>query len=253
MHHAHIDKFAYQQSVIHRLDPRIKLAVALLFTLLIVSLPRNTPATVVCYCLGPFTVLVIARIPIRFALRHILLISPFILVLALTCPIYDKAPRIVPFGPFIWHLTEGWMRCFTIVVKFLATMLALIALISTTRFSDLLVVLQRWRVPEILVIQLGFLYRYLFVFIDKDHHILRARSTRTLRRLPLAQERRIVTSMIGSLLIQSLDTAGRITTAMQARGFVGQWHSVRRFKLHRPDWMFMGIAVLYSAGIWMMF
>lgn len=245
MHHAHIDKFAYQDSPIHRLDARAKLAVTLIATLLIVALPRFSPDLAFYTWLGPFVLLVLGRIPIQFVAKHILWALPFILVLALTSLWYDRTETTILFGPFQWHSTMGWLKCLTLTAKFVGSMLALTALICTTRFSDLLMVLQRWHVPEILVIQLGFLYRYIFVLIDKAHHTKQARTLRTLKRLPAKQELRIGAAMIGSVLVQSLDTSTHITQAMQARGFTGQWHSPRQFHIKPADWLFMAIATLY--------
>lgn len=249
MHHAHIDKFAYQDSPIHRLDARVKLAVTLIGTLVIVSLPRFSPDLAFYTWLGPFILLVLGRISLRFALKHVLLALPFILVLALTSLWYDRTPTTIMFGPFQWHCTVGWLKCLTLTLKFVGSMLALIALISTTRFSDLLRVLQHWRVPEILVIQLGFLYRYIFVLIDKALHTIQARTMRTLKRQTAKQELRIGTAMIGSVLVQSLDTSTHITQAMEARGFSGQWHSPRHFHTKTADRLFMGIATLYIGAL----
>lgn len=245
MHHAHIDKFAYQDSPIHRLDARVKLAVTLLGTVAIVSLPRFSPDLAFYTWIGPFTLLVLGRIPIRFAAKHVLWTLPFVGVLALTSLWYDRAPTTILFGPFQWHSTVGWLKCLTLTLKFVGSMLGLIALVSTTRFSDLLRVLQHWHVPEILVIQLGFLYRYIFVLIDKVHHTLQARMLRTLKRHSTAQELRIGTAMIGSVLAQSLDTATQVTQAMEARGFSGQWHGDRHFRMKQTDWLFIGLASLY--------
>ncbi|MCP4454510.1 MAG: cobalt ECF transporter T component CbiQ [Planctomycetes bacterium] len=245
MHHAHIDKFANQDSPIHRLDARVKLAVTLAGTLVIVALSRFSPDLAFYTCLGPFVVLVLGRIPLRFALKHVLLALPFILVLAMTSLWYDRSPATILFGPFQWHSTVGWLKCLTLTLKFAGSMLALVALISTTRFSDLLRVLQHWHVPEILVIQLGFLYRYIFVLIDKAHHTIQARAMRTLRRQTVAQEWRIGTAMIGSVLVQSLDTATQITQAMEARGFSGRWHSPKHFHTKWADWLFIALASLY--------
>jgi cobalt/nickel transport system permease protein len=245
MHHAHIDKFAYQDSPIHRLDARAKLAVTLIGTLLVVALPRYSPDLAFYTWTGPFVLLVLGRISLRFAAKHVLWALPFIGVLALTSLWYDRTETTILFGPFQWHSTMGWLKCLTLTAKFIGSMLALIALISTTRFSDLLMVLQRWHVPEILVIQLGFLYRYIFVLIDKAHHTRQARVLRTLKRLPARQELRIGTAMIGSVLVQSLDTSQRITRAMQARGFTGQWHSPRHFHMKPADWLFIAAASLY--------
>jgi cobalt/nickel transport system permease protein len=238
MHHAHIDKFAYQNSPVHRLDSRIKLVVLIVFTALVISVPRHSLSILVCYAVGPFAMLVIGGIPIRFAFKHILIVSPFILVLAISCVFYGKAPVVVEFGPFTLQMTTGWLQCFNILTKFIVTMLALIALVSTTRFAELLKGLEKLHVPKLLVIQLGFLYRYIFVLIDSAHHVLRARAGRKLRYLGAKTEIKTAGSMVGSLLIRSIGTAERISMAMQARGFDGTFRTYSTMRITSKDYLF---------------
>jgi cobalt/nickel transport system permease protein len=250
MHHAYIDKFAYQDSPLHRLDSRVKFVIVLLFTALVISLPRTSFSILACFAVGPFTALVLAKIPLKFAFKHILLVSPFIVVLALSCPLYDRTALTIAFGPFVWQSTVGWMRCFVILGKFTVTMLALIAMVSTTRFGDLLVGLQKLGLPKLLVIQLGFLYRYIFVLIDRAHHILRARAGRKLRNLGFRQELKITASMLGSLLVRSLDTAENINIAMQARGFNGSWRTLSKLQIRRADVLFILTAAAFMSGLY---
>ena len=251
MHHAHIDKFAYQDSPIHGLDSRIKFLAVFVFTAIVISLPRDSFSILVCYAVGPFTILVLGRIPLKFAFKQILLVSPFILILALSCPLYDKTPLSVTFGPFTWQTTLGWMRGFVIFGKFIVTMLALIGLISTTRFADLLYGLQKLKVPKPLIIQLGFLYRYIFVLIDKAHHILQARNARRLRNLGLKTELKTAASMVGSLFLRSVDTAERINIAMRGRGFDGNWRTISNLRIRRCDLFFLIITILFMTGLYL--
>jgi cobalt/nickel transport system permease protein len=124
-------------------------------------------------------------------------------------------------------------------------MLALIALVSTTRFSSLLVGLQKLGTPKLLVIQLGFLYRYIFVLIDKVQHMLRARAGRKLRNLGFKKELAIASAMVGSILIRSIDTAENINIAMQGRGFDGRWRSLHRPKIRSTDWIFAAVVCCF--------
>ena len=245
MHHAHIDKFAYQNSPVHRLDSRAKFLVVLIFTAVVLALPRTSITILACYAVGPFTVLVLGRIPLKFALKQILLVSPFILVLALTCPFYDRNPVTTAFGPFVWQISIGWLRCFTIIGKFIVTMLALIALVSTTPFADLLKALQKLAAPRLLIIQLGFLYRYIFVLIDRAHQILRARAGRKLRNLGFKAELKTAASMLGSLFVRSIDTAENINIAMQARGFDGNWRTLSNLRFRRCDLIFILLSAAF--------
>ena len=239
MHHAHIDKFAYQDSPIHRLDSRAKFLIVLIFTAVVLSLPRTSLSILACYAVGPFTILVLGRIPLKFVFKQVLLVSPFILVLALSCPFYDKESVSVAFGPFVWQISVGWLRCFSILGKFIVTMLALIGLVSTTKFADLLGAMQKLAVPRLLTIQLGFLYRYIFVLIDRAHKILRARAGRKLKSLGFKEELRTASCMVGSLFVRSIDTAEQINIAMHSRGFEGKWRSLSDQRFQRGDFIFV--------------
>jgi cobalt/nickel transport system permease protein len=149
------------------------------------------------------------------------------------------------FGPFVWQISAGWLRCFSILGKFIVTMLALIALVSTTRFADLLTAMQKLAVPKLLIIQLGFLYRYIFVLIDRAHQIMRARAGRKLRNLGFKAELKTASSMLGSLFIRSIDTAEHINIAMQARGFDGNWRSLSQLQFRRGDLLFILVSATF--------
>ncbi len=122
---------------------------------------------------------------------------------------------------------------------------------STTRFTDLLSGLQRLGVPRLLIIQLGFLYRYIFVLIDRAHRILRARAGRKLKNLGFNTELRTAASMLGSLFIRSIDSAERISIAMQARGFDGNWRTLTALQIRRCDIVFVLIAATYMFGLYL--
>jgi len=127
--------------------------------------------------------------------------------------------------------------------------LALIALVSTTRFGDLLAGLQKMRLPKLLVVQLGFLYRYIFILIDRIHRMLRARSGRKLRNLGFKGELKVASAMLGSLLTRSIDNAENVNIAMQARGFDGRWRTISRLKMGRKDLFFVVTSVSFLAAL----
>jgi cobalt/nickel transport system permease protein len=249
MHHAYIDKFAYQSSIIHSLDSRVKFVVTVIFSAFVIAQPQTSVAILFCYAVFPFALLAFAQIPIRYIFKHIILVSPFIIVLALTSPYYDRTPVNVVFGPFSWNTTGGWLRCFSISVKFTVTMLALLSLISTTKFYQLLKGLQNLGVPKMLVLQLGFLYRYIFVLIDTAHHLIQAKKSRTTNYPGIKAELKTSSAMIGSLFIRSLDNAEQINIAMQARGFNGKLKTLSDLKITIIDWLFIAVSIMFLAGV----
>jgi cobalt/nickel transport system permease protein len=130
-------------------------------------------------------------------------------------------------------------------------MLALIALISTTRFANLLAGLQRLGVPKLLVIQMGFLYRYIFLLIDSAHHILLARAARSAGGVSFGRGVKFAAAMVGSLFVRSIDAAEHINAAMQARGFEGNWRTINRLEIRRQDYVFIMVSVCFVLGLYL--
>jgi cobalt/nickel transport system permease protein len=251
MHHAQIDRLSYQASPIHALDARVKLVCVLIFSVFVISVPATSVSILACYAIGPFAMLVMAGVPIKFVLKHLLIVSPFIAVLAVSNLLYDKAVVIAAFGPWRWETTGGVLRCFSICGKFIITMAALVGLVATTRFSDLLAAMAKLGVPHLLVVQLGFLYRYIFMLIDRGYHVLRARSGRKLRKLGFGNELKTTAAIVGSIFVGSIDLAGRVNMAMQGRGFDGRFHRLAKMRIGRADFLFAVILALYLVALYL--
>jgi cobalt/nickel transport system permease protein len=130
-------------------------------------------------------------------------------------------------------------------------MLALISLISTTRFANLLAGLQRLGVPKLLVIQMGFLYRYIFLLIDSAHHILRARAARSAGGVSFGRGVKFAAAMVGSLFVRSIDAAEHINAAMQARGFEGNWRTINRLEIRMQDYAFIMASLCFILGLYL--
>ena len=181
----------------------------------------------------------------KFVVKQVILVSPFIIFFAVWSLFYGKQPTTVTFGPWVWQTTDGVLRFCAILGKFAITVTSLIALVATTPFNELLGAMSKLGMPGILVVQLGFLYRYIFLFVDRGSHIIRARRMRTLRYLGFKKELKTVSSMIGNLLITSIDSASNISLAMQARGFNGNFPSTSKSRFGSIDIWFTAVFAVY--------
>ncbi|HOW72378.1 MAG TPA: cobalt ECF transporter T component CbiQ [Phycisphaerae bacterium] len=241
MHHHYIDRFAYQDSPIHRLDARAKILAVLVYSTVLISLPRYVIPSA-WYAVLPFTMLVWAGVPLRFVAKHTLLVSPFVVCLVAFAPVFDRS-LVRLHGT--WTVAGGWVAAASILVRFVLGMAALIALASTTRFPDLLRGLRRLGVPHILVLQLQFLYRYLFLLLDQAMHIRQARTARDAGKGPLAWRWRGGAGQIGMLLVRTLEQADRTHMAMLARGYDGTIQMVRPGRWRQHDWAFLLATIVY--------
>ena len=90
--------------------------------------------------------------------------------------------------------------------------------------------MRRLGCPRMLVAQLSFLYRYLFVLIDEGLRTRRARDFRGAAAAPLGRRLAATGGVIGTLFVRTLDRSDRIHTAMLARGYQGEPHSLSRLR-----------------------
>jgi cobalt/nickel transport system permease protein len=133
---------------------------------------------------------------------RLLLLEPFVLGIALLALL---KPGGVPL--FLSMLTKSTL-C-------LATMVLLTA---TTRFSDLLAVLWRIRVPALLVTTLALMHRYLFVLVEEMERMQRARRSRTFVAGRTSAWRNSA-QVAGQLFVRTSERAERVYLAMCARGW----------------------------------
>lgn len=245
MHHHFIDRFALGDSPIHRLDARAKLLAVLAYMVVLISFDRYSVADLMPMAILPFALLWFGGVPMWFALRRVAILCPFIIMLVLMSPVYDQTPRSVIFGPWMYAISGGWLTAGNIAIKFAFGVLAITALMCTTRFALLLEAMRRLGMPKVVVIQLGFLYRYIFVLIDEAMRVRRARDFRGAALAPVGRRLAAVGGIIGTLFIRTLDRSQRIQIAMAARGYRGEPHSLNQLSFTRTDLFFLIAVGIY--------
>lgn len=248
MHHHFIDRFAMGDSPIHRLDARAKLLAVLAYTVVLISFDRYAVGALVPLAVFPLGMLWFGGVPVWFALRRVVILSPFILMFVLMSPFYDRQPRDVAFGPWNCTVSGGWITAVDVSIKFSLGVMALTAMMCTTRFTLLLEAMRRLRMPQAIVMQLGFLYRYIFVLIDESMRLRRARDFRGAARAAVGRRLAAAGGVIGALFVRTLDRSQRIHLAMAARGYCGEPHSLSHLHFGRADAVFLAIVGLFLVG-----
>jgi cobalt/nickel transport system permease protein len=213
MKHSFIDRYSALDSPLHILDPRSKL---LSFTVLIIAvlcIPMNGGLLFFIYFFITAILMGISQIPLNYIVGRALIILPFIVLASLAAP---------------W---KGWFGLWILFVRAILCLVLLILLTNTTRFVELLRSMRKLGCPSILVMNLSFLYRYLFVLTEETMRMKQARDCRRVGRAPFREELKILSSMLGTLLIRSFERAERMHAAMLSRGFAGEFqvYSPRRF------------------------
>lgn len=229
-----LDALARQESPIHRLDPRAKLITILIFIVCVVSFPKYTLSAMIPYFLFPVTLLLVGNLPAGYLLQRIILISPFAILLGIFNPLLDREV-LFHAGPVA--ISGGWISFLSILFRFFLTVSSVLILIAATGFDAVCMAMQKLKIPRILSVQLLFLYRYLFVLTEEAARLIRARSLRSFDGRGTGMG--VLGSLIGGLLLRTLDRAERISQAMHCRGFDGHIRVYRDLRFQGRDFLFI--------------
>ena len=108
----------------------------------------------------------------------------------------------------------------SIVVKNSLAFLMMLVLATVTSWLDLLQAMRRLGVPRVLVATLQFMERYLHVLGEELARMSQARRARSFQGGSILSWR-LLTGMLGMLLLRSFERAERVHSAMLARGWDG--------------------------------
>ncbi len=229
-----LDRLSRGASFIHSLDARAKLLTAIAFVLAVVSVPKYAVATLLPFFAFPILMLALSGVPPRFILRRLAAVAPFAVLVGAFNPLLDTG-IVLRAGEI--GISGGWLSFASIVLRFLLTIGALLLLAATTGVPALGRAAVQLGVPRAFVAQILGLYRYLFLALQE------ARNTHLAWRLRTAHGRhpdwRIFANILGQLLLRAVARAHRVHTAMECRGFDGEYRLLQRTAFTVRDGLFV--------------
>ena len=237
------EPFAIGTSIIHQLDPRIRVGVTVLYAFA-VALSYRFSVLIMALVVSS-VLIVISQIRITDVFRRIIWVNALILLLWLLLPFTFKGEILTRIGSLAIY-RPGVVLAAQITLKSNAILLAFIALVATMSFATLGHALFRLHVPEKIVHLLLMTYRYIFVIEQEYERLIRATKIRGFRPGTNANTYRTYSYVVGMLFVRAAARAERVHQAMLCRGFKGKFYSLQEFQIGTASWMF---AVLMTALI----
>ncbi|MFH2059853.1 MAG: cobalt ECF transporter T component CbiQ [Pseudomonadota bacterium] len=230
----YLDTLSCSDSLIHRLDPRIKLLTTMVFIVTVVSFDKYEIAALIPFFIFPFIIISMANLPVTYLMKKLLIVSPFAIMIGIFNPFIDSEP-MVQLAQI--SISGGWISFLSIMLRFCLTVIAGLVLISSTGFLSICLAAERLGVPRIFTNQMLFMYRYIFVLIDEAARMVRARSLRSFNGNGMGLK--IYGYLISHLLLRTLDRAQRIHHAMLCRGFDGEIRIIKQLKIGVNEILFI--------------
>ena len=224
--------FAAGDSWLHATDPRIKLMAALLYSVLVVAL--NHPNALTAALVFSAVLLLSTRPGLIPLAKRLILVNAFLAFLWLFLPWSVPGREIARWGP-LGITAPGIAKALQLTLKCNAIVMALIALLGTSRIADLAHGMQRLRVPRKLTVIFFFCIRYIHVIYSEYARLTEAAAVRAFKPRTSLGAYRTKAQMFSELLARSHDRSKRVGEAMMCRGFRGSFPSFSRAQLKRRD------------------
>ena len=226
----YFEKYLYTDSFIHRAGATVKLVTALFYIIFLVTVPPCRTFLLLSFGLPLLVMIFLSKIPLSYFFMRSLFIIPFVSVISIFMPFYIKGNTL--FEVSLFHLTlavsiEGLQSFFSVMIKSWFSILAMILLNSTTPFPLIIQAFNNLHIPEILVINITFMYRYLFILSEEAMSMITARDCRFFGGFSIRQVK-VVGNMAAVLFIRTLGRSERIYNSMVSRGFQGEMKTISR-------------------------
>lgn len=254
MNNIALGRYLPLDSVIHRLDPRAKIA-AMLIVMIAIFLPAGYSGyaligLVVC------SIALLARLKLSFvarAMKPMLFMLVFLLVINVL--VIKEGYRLIAIGGFAIY--SGALSQTLYIVLRLALMIVITTILTATTkpldltlgIEDLLHPFRRIGVPaHEIAMMISIALRFIPILIEETQRIMKAQASRgvDMENGSLKEKLTAILSLIVPLFVSAFDRAEQLANAMEARGYVPGKERTRYKKLQMTlgDYLLLGGSVL---------
>jgi len=225
-----IEQESGKDSIIHKLDGRIKL---ILTVLIIVYAVYTTDFFVLLFLEIYLIVLILlSKISISYFVKRVLIILPFGIFIAIFQPFIK--PGIIlytlPLGLTISY--EGLIFGALLFSRLIVSLTAIVLLSSVTPIETIVNSMRKLGFPKELSMILSMTVRYIFVFFEELNNIRKAQKSRSFdiwnKKTSYLWRIKQIAYTIMMLFLNSFEKGERVYYSMLSRGYVGEATSYRQ-------------------------
>ncbi|HUV50679.1 MAG TPA: cobalt ECF transporter T component CbiQ [Anaerolineae bacterium] len=227
-----IEEISNSDSIIHRLDPRIKIVMVFLFSVL--AAVSNRFVVLISALVAGIIILFSARIQIKEVFKRLIPVNTLLIFLWLFLPFTFAGEHLFSISS-LTGTREGVLFAFRITIKSNAIMLMLISLTASTPIFTIGHAMHQLGMPKKLVHLFFFTYRYLHVIFKEYTRLVNSMKIRGFKPKTDLHTYKSYANLVGMLLVRGFDRSQRVHNAMICRGFSGKLYSLSSFSISRTD------------------
>lgn len=250
----HVSQMAEQDQWMNRIHPLVKFLLTLMYMITVVSFDKYHLAGICSMAVYPLMIFLLGDISFGEALHRLRIVLPVVCIVGIFNPFFDREIvtylGVPAFLGELLHLTPkdagyvigisgGVLSMLSLMVKGILTVLASYLLIVTTTIDKICYAMRMLHIPRAIVTQIMLIYRYVTVLLRETGRVIQAYELRS----PGQKGIRIDAwgSLVGMLLLRSMDRADDVYASMCLRGFHGEFPAGAKIRMRGSDLVFLAV------------
>ena len=246
-------------SIIHRLDPRFKIVITLLYIVMLF-----TGSSYICLAVGAvytFGAIFLSRIPLKMFLKSVKPLLPFLVITAFINLLFMSKGEVLFHWKFIKITDDGLNTSVFMVIRIVLLIMGSSLLTYTTSPITLTDAIERLLSPQRkikfpvheLAMMMSIALRFIPTLIEETDKIMSAQKARgaEIDTGSFTTRAKNLVSILVPLFISAFRRADELATAMECRCYHGGEGRtrLRQLKSAPRDYIALGITILFLAGV----
>lgn len=210
----HIDRMSARHGWISKIHPFAKLIVTVVYILLVVSFDKYDLAGLLPMAIYPMITMSMQNLTIKMIWKKS---GPLLVLVCLVGALNPLLDRTMLFQIGALTVTGGMISFVTLALKGCYSLCASMILILSTSMEEICFAMQLLHLPKELITVLLLIQRYVIVFMKEVERMSQAYILRAPHQKGIHYK--VWGSMLGQLLLRSMDRAQNVYESMKLRGF----------------------------------
>lgn len=224
---------------LNNIHPLVKLATTILYVLLLMGIDKYNLNITLAMGIYLIMLSIIFDLSIKKCFKKLKILFIMLIIMGIANPILDRS--VLMYIGFI-PVTSGMVSMATLVLKGFFALISSYFLAVSTSMEKICYALKLIHIPDILVTIFILIYRYIIVLLKEAERIWTAYQMRA----PKQKGVHFAAwgSMIGSLMIRSIDKAHIVYESMELRGFSLETLYLEKQRLDKKSICFLIIGIV---------
>lgn len=255
-----IDQYAYinRLAKTHPIE-KIVLSFFLLFFALLV---KDTLTSLITFLVMSALTIFAAKIPFTYYMKMLTIPGLFLLSSMIGILLsFTRHPAMIHNVIWQFQILNGSVyislqsvnMCIRLFFSVLSSISCLYFLTFTTSVHDLMQVLRKWKVPQLLLELIELTYRFIFVFLEISASIFQAQNSR-LGYHTLKSSLHSLAMLISNLFVHVFQRSKELSMAMNARGYHESVQFLEdSYERSTKNWFFISAIIIIVVGTYIQF